>query len=196
MRRQLLLIFIATTVLVSCNIFSNNIKENVDEGVNEAKAEMNIDISNAKTALTETCKKAMDNMKDSILINKITVLHSSINLTSKYIDNLTTEMEKLDNNNTDNVDLIKRTYLYNGIGDSLFNKVKTSYTLAIDIALHDTTKLRLTKVHDTFTEENKKLYFELNSPLGVSMVLYGIESELLKDGARCLYNYTNGKKSN
>ena len=62
-------------------------------------------------------------------------------------------------------------------------------TFAIDVALADTTKSRLKTAQDTYTTETKKQFFELNGPLGVNMILYGIESELIKDGTRSLYGY-------
>jgi hypothetical protein len=195
MTRQILLIFIAMTTLIGCDNFSNKIQEDVNSSVNDAKAEMNKDVTNAKTALTIVSKKVWENSADTIVTTKIKTLYSSINLTSKYIDSLKMEMNKLDDKDLNNIDLIKKIYLYDGVGDSLFNKVKASYVLTIDIALYDTTKSRLTKVHDTFTDENKKNFFELTNPLGVNMILYGIESELIKDGVRCLYGYPDETKS-
>jgi hypothetical protein len=87
---------------------------------------------------------------------------------------------------TKNIELVKQMFLNNGIGDMVFKRVKQSYSITIAIAFADTTKTRLRKVQETFSEETKKQFFGLNSPLGVAMILYGIESELIKDGSRCL----------
>jgi hypothetical protein len=91
-------------------------------------------------------------------------------------------MNKLDNMDTRNIELVKDLFLNYGLGDSVFNKVKQSYSLASEIASADTTKLRLMEVRETFSEEMKKHFFGLNNPLGVNMILYGVELELIKDG--------------
>ena len=99
-------------------------------------------------------------------------------------------MDELDDIDTKNIELIKQMFLYDGIGDSVFTKVKHSYLLTIDISVADTTKTRLKKVTETYSDETQKQFFQKNGPLGVNMILYGIESELIKDATRCLAGHT------
>src|SRR5690606_5209172 len=143
---------------------------------------MDSDISLSKSDLEKSYNQILQQSDDSILSIKVTGFYSSIIKTSRYIDSLRTEMDKLDDMDKSNVELINIMFINNGLGDSVFNQVKQSYSLAIDIALTDTAKSRLQKVKATFSEKTKKQFFGLNGPLGVNMILYGIASELIKDG--------------
>lgn len=189
MTRHLLLILTILTSLIGCD-FSKKIKETVDSRVKDDKVEMNKNISESKFDFTKSYNQTISHLKDSSLSVNVDALYSSVFKTSKYIDSLRTEMDKLDEMDTRNVELIKQIFLYDGIGDSVFNKVRYSYSLTIDIAVADTTKTRLRKVKETYNEETQKLFFELNSPLGVNIILYSIESELIKDGTRCLAGHS------
>lgn len=150
---------------------------------------MQSDVSDAKIAFRDTYQNALQVSSDSAVIGKIKNLYTFIDETTKYIDSLKSEMNKLDDKDLKNTDLIKKIFLNDGVGDSVFNKVKLSYSFAIEIALADTTKSRLKKAQDIYTTETKKQFFELNGPLGVNMILYGIESELIKNGTKSLYGY-------
>jgi len=161
----------------------------VDNAVKDAKIEMEADISLAKSDFGDSYIQMSQQSKDSLLLIKVTATYSSILKTSSYIDSLRNEMNKLDDMDIKNGELIHDMFIKNGLGDSIFNQVRDSYSLAVDIALVDTTKSRLKIVRETYSEETKKQFFELNSPLGVIMILYGIESELIKDGTRSLYGY-------
>jgi len=185
MTRQTLIILTILTSLFGCD-FSNQVKERVDNGVKDAKVEMESDISLAKSDLEKSYNQMIQQSNDSVLSNKVTDFYSGIIKTSKYIDSLRAKMNKLDDMDTKNVELIRDMFINNGLGDSVFNQVKQSYSLAIDIATADTTKSRLMNVRETYSEETKNQFFKLNGPLGVNMILYGIESELIKDGTRSL----------
>jgi len=56
----------------------------------------------------------------------------------------------------------------------------------IEVARADTTKSRLRKAQETYTVETKTQFFQMIGPLGVNMIPYGIEAELLRDGARTI----------
>ena len=185
MTGQTLIILTAFMTLFGCN-FSEHVKQRVDNGVKDAKVQMNSEISQAKSDFAESYRQVFSQAQDSVFSIKVSDLNSSITKTSYYIDSLRAEMDKLDNMDTKNVELVRQIFLHNGIGDRVFSKLKESYSITIDIAAADTTKRRLRKVLESFSEETKKQFFELNSPLGVTMILYGIESELIRDGSRCL----------
>lgn len=189
MTRQTLIILTILTTLIGCN-FSEQVKNKVDSGVKDAKLEMDEDISNAKSDFEKSFNQTLKQSKDSILTTKVVDLYSRVTKTSLYIDSLRKVMDKLDDMDTKNIELIKQMFIYDGIGDSVFAKVKHSYSLTIDIAVADTTKTRLKNVTETYSDETQKQFFQQNSPLGVNMILYGIESELIKDGTRCLAGHT------
>ncbi|MDX5348034.1 MAG: hypothetical protein LPJ89_10815, partial [Hymenobacteraceae bacterium] len=168
---------------------SGQVKERVGNEVKDAKLAMESDILLVNSDLKKSYNQILQQSDDSTLIIKVHRLYFTITRTSKYIDSLRNEMNKLDEMGTKNVKFVKDIFFNNGVGDSVFYQVRQSYSLAIDIALADTTKSRLKNVRETFSEESKKQFFELNNPLGVNTILYGIESELIKDGTRSLNGY-------
>lgn len=177
------------TTLLSCD-FSGQVKDSVDKKVSYARIEMSNDLNNTKSGFEDTYRQVSVQSNDIIFLTKIANFYSSLTMTSKYIDSLRAEMDKLDNMDTKNVELIKEKFLFEGVADSVFNKMRQSYSLAIDIAVAETTKLRLKKVLETYNEEMKKQLFGLSSPLGVNMILYGIQSELIKDGTSSLSGHS------
>lgn len=188
MPRQTLIILTILISLFGCD-FRKEVRERIDNGVKDVKSKMEYDISLAKSDLAKSYNQMLQESSDSVLSMKATAVYLSLVKTSTYIDSLRGEMNKLDDMDIRNVELVKNMFINNGLGDSLFNQVRKSYSLAVDIAPADTLKSRLKNVRETYSEETKKQFFESNGPLGVNMVLYGIESELIKDGSRSLSGY-------
>ncbi|MCD9014396.1 hypothetical protein [Parachryseolinea silvisoli] len=188
MPRQTLIILTILISLFGCD-FRKEVKERIDNGVKDVKSKMEYDISLAKSDLAKSYNQMLQESSDSVLSMKATAVYLSLVKTSTYIDSLRGEMNKLDDMDIRNVELVKNMFINNGLGDSLFNQVRKSYSLAVDIAPADTLKSRLKNVRETYSEETKKQFFGSNGPLGVNMVLYGIESELIKDGSRSLSGY-------
>ena len=175
----------------SCDNLIRNANEKVENSIKMSKMVMDSDVVSAKKTFSETYEKVLQSTKDSTLNKKIVDLYLKISETSNYIDSLKLEMNKLDDKDLQSTSLVKKIFLNDGIGDSVFNKVKFSYTQAINTSITDTTKLRLKKALDTYTAETKKQFFGMNGPLGVNMILYGIQSELIKDGTKSLYEYAS-----
>jgi hypothetical protein len=167
-----------------------NANEQVENSIKTSKMTMDSDVVSAKKTFAETYDNALQNKPDSTVSQKIIDLYVNINETSHYIDSLQFEINKLDDKDLQSSALIKKMFLNDQIGDTVFNKVKLAYSKAIDISKIDSTKSRLKKVQDTYTTETKNQFFKMNGPLGVSMILYGIQSELIKDGTKCLSEYT------
>ena len=132
MTRQTLIILTILISVFGCD-FSKQVQERVDDGVKDAKAEMESDISLGKSDLGKSYNQMLQRSDDSLLLIKVTAFYSSIIKTSKYIDSLRAEMNKLDDMDTRNVEFVKYMFINNGLGDSVFNQVKQSYSLAIDI---------------------------------------------------------------
>jgi len=166
-----------------------NIEDNVNNMAKDTQAEMTADLINSKAAFADTYKKVLQVSTDSTINKKLTTLYLTINETSEYIDSLQNEISKLDNKDLNNNELIKKIFLTDGIGDKVFTKVKSSYNYVIDITLADTMKTRLINARDIYSTETKNQLFGLNSPGGVNAILYGIESELIKDGTKSLNAY-------
>jgi len=167
--------------LLSCN-FRNEIKENANNAEKEAKGTMKSELASAKTDFSDAYEKYFPRLSDSALSTNTTKLYQETITSLNYIDSLRQEMDKLDNVDIKNIESIKTTFLEKGIADSVINKVKYCYWLAINLTQAESVKKRLLEVEAEYSDETKKHLFEINSPMGVSMILFGIEIELLKDG--------------
>lgn len=189
MKKQLLIILTISTTLFACN-FSKQIKDKADNDIKSVKVAMDSDMSNAKTEFSKLYNQALQQPRDSVFSTNANDLYWSITNTLEYIDSLRIEMDKLDYMNVKNMEVIQRMFLYKGIGDSVFNKIKYSYSLAAQIALADSSKSRLIKVREGFTRDKKILLFEVQTPLGVNMILHGIEMDLIKDGSKSFYEHS------
>ena len=181
--RTILSLAILTTQL-SCN-FNSQIKDKVETTEKDAKVAMDSELSSIKADFSKAYELLLLRQLDSTLSTKTKNIYKEINSTTKFIDSLRLEMNKLNNMETENVELVRSLFLENGIGDSIMEKLKDSYQLAINSTTSEADKLRLIKVQTTFSEETKKHAFQMNSPLGVSILLFGFESELLKDAMSC-----------
>jgi hypothetical protein len=186
MKGSILLILTIATTFISCDDMINKATEQVDHSIEMSKSEMNSDVTNAKEIFIETYEKALLRTKDSSAISKIKTLYSSIIETSKFIDSLKIIVNKLDEKDLTNNDLIKKMFLNDGMADSVFNKVKLSYNIAEEVAIPESTKATMQKARYAYTEETKRQFFEMNNPVGVNIILHGIESELIKDGTNSL----------
>ena len=76
--------------------FSNQVNERVDKGVRDAKLEMSSDIDSAKSSFINSYNRVLRSHTDSITLNQFNNLYFSITTTSKYMDSLRAEMNKLD----------------------------------------------------------------------------------------------------
>ncbi len=188
MIRQTIILLTIWAILMSCD-FSAQVKETVANQLEDAKVELAADVAYAKSEFSKSVHQTLEQSKDSSLSGHVNALYASITKTSNYIDSLRATTDKLDPINPEGVELIKKEFIDKGMGDSLFDKVKYSYSLAIELAIADSTKTRLQHLKDTYTEENKKLFFEHTGPLATAIILYGMESELLKNGSMCLIGH-------
>jgi len=199
--KQLSLLAVAIAVtLIGCENFSKRVNEHIDSGVMDAKIEMSKNVSEAKTAFHDTYNKAINSVTDSTIKNQLRSYNSSVIDVTNYIDSLSTAMNKLDHKDVKNVEVVKNIFLYDGIGDSLFNKVNLSYMLLDNITLV-ASKSALTNSRNNMLSNGdvnkfKELYFGLNGPLGVVMILNGMETEVLKSGTQSLKDFVNSTTSN
>ena len=174
-------------LIVGCDSFTNYVNKKVDIKVKETKALMVADMEKSKTDFIEIYQNVVLNISDTLKGRKMQIFYSVFMETLNFIDSLKTEMNKLNESDLNNVEFIKETFLSKGVGDTLFNKLKLSYSLAMDIALTEPKKSEIKTSRDKIlnepnTDQRKNQYFSLNSPNGVSMILYGMECELLNSG--------------
>jgi hypothetical protein len=179
------------TLLFGCNNLSGHIEQQVDSKVERAKQDMSAEVQRAKEDFTAHFKATEENQADILIKRKLQELKFSIISTDSYLDSLKREMGKLDENDVRNVELVKATFLYNGVGDSIFNKLKRSIAAAENAAKTDQQKIAIISASEslftaTSADKWKEQMFGLTNPLGASMIIYGLQTELYNIGIKAL----------
>lgn len=181
--------FILILAIITTFIACGSVEDKIDDSVKQSQNQMINEILEASKAFAIVHEAAIKNSSDTSIIDKINKFYTHTVKTAKFIDSLQTEMGKLEEKDPKSIDLIQRVFLTEGFGDSLFKKVRLSYYFAEELASEDSIKFLISSIHDTYSDEAKDQLFTQNSPMGVSMLLYGIESELLKDAVKSLESY-------
>ena len=184
MTHRTILSLAVLTTLLSCN-FSNQIKDEANSTEKTAKIAMDAELYSVKADFSKAYEMLRHRQLDSSFSTQSSTIYQEINSTVKYLDSLRLEMDKLDNMAPENVKLVRYLFLEKRIGDSIMQKLNYSYQLIINSTTAKADKLRFIEVQATFSEETKKNSFQLNSPFGVSILLFGFESELFKHGTIC-----------
>lgn len=179
------------TLLLSCNNLSGHIEQQVDSKAETAKQDMNAEVEKSKREFIATCQTVEKNTADRLALQKLQTFKATITVADNYLDSLKTEMDKMDDMDVHNVELVKSTFLYNGAGDSIIHKLNNMIAAAQAIAKTDKQKaaikassdsLGIASNFDTWKEQT----FGLTNPLGASMILYGLRTEVYNIGKKAL----------
>lgn len=173
--------------LCSCSNMGSTVEQSISEQVSQSKAEMDGEIQKAKTQFTNTYTVALNKAIDSVTRQKLQNVYSTITQTGMYLDSVKKEMDRLDANDVKNVAYVKNTFLEKGVGDSLFNKLRSCIQLTEQAAASQESKTTIAKKRESIfnepdTQKWKQQYFGLTNPLGASMILYGFQTELYEIG--------------
>src|SRR5688500_10054779 len=95
------------TLLIGCNNLSGHIELQVDSKVERAKQDMSAEVQRAKEDITTHFQATEEKHADSLNKRKLHELKFSINSTDCYLDSVKREMDKLDENDVRNVELVK-----------------------------------------------------------------------------------------
>jgi len=182
---------IALTLLLGCNNLTDHIENQVDRNIETSKAEMNAEVQRAKEDFTARLRMAIQNELDNSNMRKLYELQFSIVSTDSYLDSLKKEMDKLDENDVRNVDFVRATFVYKGVGDSIIKKVKGSILTALNAAKSERQKSEIKSASDSlFWEPSvdtwKEETFGLTNPPGASMIIYGLQTEIYRIGVKAL----------
>ena len=156
-----------------------------------AKEDMNAEIQEVKEDFIEHCRRAEEARPDNSDKRKLQELESSINSTDNYLDSMKQELDKLDEMDVSNVELVKATFLYKGVGDSIINKLKSSILAAQNTAKTEQQKLAIKAISDSLFSVSsdikwKENMFGLTNSLGASMIIYGLRTDLYNIGIRAI----------
>ena len=177
--------------LLSCNSFDAHIKQQVHGKVETAREDMRTEVQKAKRNFTRQYEAVQTSQPDSLDKRILEELRFSIISTDDYLDSLKREMDKLDESDVSNLEMIQTTFLYNGAGDSIINKLKRAFTTAQNAAKTDQQKLAIRSSSDALFGETsaakwkEQLFGQANS-LGASMIIYGLQTELYNVGMKAL----------
>lgn len=186
-----ILLFPFLIFVFSCNSLSGHIEQQVETKVEDAKEEMNAEIERAKENFKTHYQAAEKNELDSLQKRKLQELDSSINSTDNYLDSMKREMDQLDVMHPRNIELVSAIFLYRGVGDSIFNKLKRSIVIAQSSAKTEQQKLAIKAASDSlFTQPSADKWKEhkfgsLNS-LGASVIIYGLQKDLHNIGMQAI----------
>jgi len=173
--------------LSSCN---DNSEQKTDTKFGPVKQEMTIDVQKLKGDFVSSYHEASTTLADSFVKQKIQKLYNSIDNTDTYLDSIKSEMDKLGDMDVNNAELIKKTFLYKGVGDSILNKINSSMTIAQEAAITEEQKFIVKKAQDSLFDKpidqlNEQL-FGLTNSAGASIIIYGLRTELYRVGNEAL----------
>lgn len=179
-------------LLFSCNSLSSHIEQHVDNKVEASKQEMKDEVQNIRQGFITSYKNKSNKLVDSLDKAMLQELYHSVIHADTYLDSLKGEMDKMDEMDVTNIELVKTTFLYKGVGDSIFNKLKTSINAAQNAAGTERQKAVIQAANDSLfnvpADKWKEQFFGLTNPLGASMIIYGFQTELYRIGMEALKN--------
>ena len=189
-----ILIVFFSTVLFGCNSFTEHTKLQVDESMKKAKQEMDDEVNKNKKDFTLSYQNALEKNKDSLDQKNINEFRGSLIKTENYMDSLNREMNKLDENDVNNVSVVKEIFLNKGHGDSILISIKNAIAVAQGITRNTSGATKIKATSDSLISESSpgkwtQQLFGLTNPLGASMILYGLQTELYKIGNLTLQTY-------
>ena len=185
--------FLTLIILIfslSCNTLSDHIKNNVSNEVDNARQEMQLQVKSEKEKFLNRLKK-VESKSDTNSKQKLQELNISVMNTAEFLDSLQNEMNKLDEHDVKNVELVKNIFVYRGIGDTIHNNLKRCISLSQRIAQNNENKASIQSMSDSLfngykSEKWTELNFGLTDPLGVSMIIYSLQMELFRVGQKGL----------
>jgi len=168
---------------ISCN-FTEHTKQNVDSEILESKQAMAIEMQTLRKEFASSYSNKLNKLVDTGSKQKLDTYYGLVENANYFMDSIKSEMDKLDPMDVQNVELIKNTFVYKGIGDSLFDRINTSIEYAENISISLQQKNKIKAAQDSlFDKPNAQLaeeLFSLTNSLGASMIICGFQTELYR----------------
>lgn len=182
-------------ILISgCN-FSQKTENFVKEQLKWSTSQMEKTYQQEKSTFDLLAEQAVSISKDSITTERIVNFHSKTCDALEFIDSVKKGMDKLNEitNNTESTKLIKETFINKGLADTLFNICDQVFSAAEKIDYSGKKKTEIKNSRDNLlgnSDQKKQTYFGMNSPMGVSLLLFGFQTELLNVATSVLEEHT------
>ena len=182
-RIKIIILTIIILSLYRCSYFApDKVRQDIEANFGDVELEMDSGYSKAKKAFNIKYERLLQAKIDSIDKKNIIFFYNQTLGTLNYIDSLKLEINKLDDEDFKNISVIKKMFVTDGIGDTVFSKLKLSYELAESISISPKTKSTINKSKVNMLQETNlaDYYFGLDGPKAALMTLYAFEKELLK----------------
>ncbi len=181
---RILCLLFSVLFLYNCTHINKDIEDAVESTSKNTQIAIINDLKGLRKKLDSIYYKTFDNSSFETK-PKLSHFHKVLNQTIEYIDSVNVDIGKYDNNDLKNNKVIKEKFVESPLGDSLFNKLKTTFDLAESVARSKTKRDSINQIsknvlNDFNVKDWKNSFFALNSPSGSIMVLYGFEYELFK----------------
>lgn len=190
------LIISISLFLLSCNIqqTEREIKGQINDAIEDVEMDIEVELDKNKSDFQQHYQKALTNAIDTAERRQLAALETTVSGTSKYLDSMRQEMNSLDVTDVNNWEYVRIGFLYKGVGDTLLSRLNSTAALAINTARTPTTKAAIKSVSDSLLLEQdpykwKANKFESMNSLGASMILYDLQTELLKMGKLSISDY-------
>jgi hypothetical protein len=180
--------------LAACNDFADHIEQHVDQKIEEAKKTIEAELEKTKLEFTTSYQTALNKQTDSLQKQKLQALHASLADTDSYLDSIKKEMNAMDPMDVNKLELINATFLYRGVGDSIFNKLKSSIGIAHNATKTERGRAGIQALNDSLFKEPDRYkwqeqYFNNTGALGAVVILNSLQSQLYAIGKVPLNDY-------
>lgn len=179
-----ILIYSLCLFFFGCIDVNKEVNDTIDSVSKNADIDMESDLLNIKKSFDSTYIIALNNC-NSDRKEKLMNYKSVLIKTTNYIDSVSNDLSKYDNEDVRSNNLIKEKFIEAELGDSIYNKIRTTLNFAEEISKNKSIKDSIHQISKNalsdFNVKNwKNNFFSLNSPNGTMMVLYGFKYELFK----------------
>jgi len=154
---------------------------------------MNVEVEKSKQDFIAAYNTVEKSTAEKLVQQDLQIFRETFSNADHYLDSIKTEMDKLDEMDVHNMELVKSTFLYKGVGDTIVSKMKASVAAAQSVARTEAQRAAIKNASDSLgiapnTDRWKEQTFGMANTLGASMILYGLRTELYKIGMEALRN--------
>ena len=167
-----------------CNAIQEDFERGILKETDDVMESTDGQIQREKIAFIKQIRKRFSGKTDLAYKQRLMQFKEAVLNTSSFLDSLRRELSKLDDMDVKNVEFVKGMFVYQGMGDSIQNKMKRNTLLAEGLVVDPGKKSTIRSLNNNLFKysgnEWNMLNFGFTGPLGAHMILNGIEDELYK----------------
>ena len=167
-----------------CSAIQQDVERGIQKETGDVLESIDDQTRNDKRDFENQIQEQFANNTDPACKQRLMRFKESVLNTSSFLDSLRKELNKLDDMEVKNIELVRDIFISQGIGDSVQNKIKRNTSMAESIAEDVGNKAIIRSLRKNLFQDNpiewNKHNFGLTGPLGAKIILYGMEEELYK----------------